>query len=129
MSRTLQRILYAEDEDDIRLITAMALRTFGDFVVSENDSGLNIVEKARDFAPDLILLDVMMPNVDGPTAWKHLKETPELADIPVVFMTAKVLNDETRTFLAAGAAGIIAKPFDPQELSGQLREIWGQADE
>jgi two-component system, OmpR family, response regulator len=129
MAKDLQRIYYAEDEDDIRLIAKLALETFGDFIVEANESGVGIVEKATDFKPDLFLLDVMMPNVDGIAAYKALADAPELKDIPVVFMTAKVQPDEVNKFREMGVADIISKPFDPQNLTERLKEIWNRYNE
>ena len=129
MAKDLQRIYYAEDEDDIRLIAKLALETFGDFIVEANESGVGIVEKATDFKPDLFLLDVMMPNVDGIAAYKALADAPELKDIPVVFITAKVQPDEVNKFREMGVADIISKPFDPQNLTERLKEIWNRYNE
>jgi two-component system, OmpR family, response regulator len=129
MTKNLDRILYAEDEDDIRLIATMALETFGNYVVETCESGAGIVEKAHAFKPDLFLLDVMMPDVDGIAALEAITSTPELKNIPVVFMTAKVQPGEIQRFRELGATDVLSKPFDPQELSANLQAIWEKLHE
>lgn len=121
---TLKRILYAEDEPDIRTVARMALETLGGFTMEICVNGVEALEKAPAFAPDLILLDVMMPGMDGTAALQLLREIPELMDTPVVFMTAKVQPHEVQEFLSLGAAGVIAKPFDPMTLADKITAIW-----
>ena len=90
--------------------------------VSPNgEKALEVIEKNK---PDLILLDVMMPNVDGPTALGQLRQVPELISIPVIFITAKVMKEEVAEFRELGAVDIIEKPFDPQSLTEKINEIW-----
>ncbi len=120
----LKKILYAEDEPDIREIATMALETIGGFEVTTCISGEFVVDTARTFQPDLVLLDVMMPGVDGPGAMAALRQTPEFRNTPVVFMTAKVMTNELARFRQLGALGVITKPFDPVTLSDQIRQIW-----
>ncbi len=120
----LQKILYAEDAADIREIAKMALELIGGFTLELCSSGLEAVEKGPGFAPDLILLDVMMPGMDGPTALARLREIPALAGTPVIFMTAKVQPQEVAALRALGALDIIPKPFDPMQLAQQLGAIW-----
>ena len=129
MVKNLERIYYAEDEDDIRFIAKMALETFGGFIVDANESGVGIVENAKVFKPDIFLLDVMMPDVDGVAAFNALAGSPEFKSIPVVFMTAKVRPDELATFREMGVSDVIAKPFDPKDLAANLINIWKQLDE
>jgi two-component system OmpR family response regulator len=83
--------------------------------------------KAAEFAPELILLDVMMPGMDGPSTLRELRKRPETAGIPVIFMTAKVQNQEVDRYKAMGAIGTIAKPFDPMTLSADILMIWKNA--
>lgn len=123
---SLKRILYAEDEPDIRTVTQMALETLGGFTLEVCSSGFEAVEKGPSFAPDLILLDVMMPGMDGISTMKALQEIPELTSTPVIFMTAKIQAYEMTEYKKLGAAGVIPKPFDPMTLSDQIRDIWGQ---
>lgn len=123
----LNRILYVEDDDDIRTVAVMALEMLGDFVVEAHASGATAIDRAEAFAPDLILLDVMMPGMDGPATLAGLRERPALADVPAVFFTAKAQPDEMARLRALGAADVLAKPFDPQALPDALRRIWAAA--
>ena len=120
----LNKILYAEDEPDIQAIAQMALETVGGFEVVICNSGLEAVEKAPDVNPDLILLDVMMPGLDGPETLERMRQIDSLKDTPVIFLTAKAMTTEIERFLEAGAIAVVAKPFNPMTLSDELREIW-----
>lgn len=120
----LQRILYVEDEKDIQAVAKVALEMVGKFTLKTCSSGQEALDCAVEFAPDLILLDVMMPGMDGPTTMSRLREIPELAGTPVIFMTAKVLPHEVEKYLGMGARGVIAKPFDPMKLAGEVKTIW-----
>jgi len=124
----LQRILYLEDEPDIRTVAQLALETVGGFTVKVCSSGHEALEKAAAFCPDLMLLDAMLPGLDGPATLAALRKLPETAGTPVVFMTAKVQRQEIDEFEALGALGVIAKPFDPISLPEQLRDIWKNRD-
>ena len=127
-SDTLQRILYVEDEPDIQAVARIALETVGGFTVQICSSGEEALATAVEFAPDLLLLDVMMPGMDGPTTLQALRNFPDLADTPAVFMTAKVQPQEIEKFKAFGALDVIAKPFDPMALSKQITAAWQQRD-
>ena len=118
------RILYVDDEPDIRTIVEFALEDEEGFQLTLCESGQEALARAKDFAPDLILLDVMMPGMDGPTTLQRLREIPALADTPVVFVTAKVQPHEVEHLKSLGAAGVIAKPFDPMLLAEQIRATW-----
>ena len=96
----------------------------GGSTVHQCSSGQEALEAVGDFMPDLILLDVMMPGMDGPTTLKSLRGHDEFAAIPVLFMTAKVQSDEVEEYLALGAVGVIHKPFDPMALSDEIRALW-----
>src|SRR5690348_6526372 len=109
----LNHIMYVDDEPDIRAIVEMALQALGGFTVTLCQSGLEALEKAPQVRPDLILLDVMMPGMDGPQTLEALHRVPELAAVPVIFMTAKVQPAEIARFREIGAVDVIAKPFDP----------------
>lgn len=109
----LQRILYVEDEADIRAVAQLALEAVGGFKVKTCASGEEALREAEAFAPDLLLLDVMMPGMDGPTTLKSLWKISSLAEVPAVFMTAKVQPTEINYFKSLGALDVIAKPFDP----------------
>ena len=127
MAEDLRRIVYVEDEPDIRTIAELALTRIGGFTLEVCDSGQAALDKAPGFGPDLILLDVMMPGMDGLETLHRLREFSETADTPVIFMTAKAQRHETEYYIELGAIGVIAKPFDPLELPAKIREIWGTA--
>ncbi len=120
----LQRILLVDDESDIRTVAQLSLSMVGGFTVELCGSGSEALEKATAFNPDLILLDVMMPGMDGPTTLNRLREIPSLGKTPVVFMTAKVQPLEVAQLKASGALDVLSKPFDPMALSDSLRRIW-----
>ncbi len=120
----LKRILYVEDEPDIQAVAKIALETIGGFELQIHGLGKDAVANAVSFAPDLLLLDVMLPDMDGPTTLKALKELPELANTPVIFMTAKVQPTEVAEYKALGALDVISKPFDPMTLADQIKSIW-----
>jgi CheY-like chemotaxis protein len=121
---TLSRILMVEDEPDIQAVARVALETVGGLTVEVCSSGTEALERAPTYRPELILMDVMMPGMDGPSTLKELRSRPETKSIPVVFMTAKVQPQEVATFEMIGALGVIAKPFDPMTLASTLRSIW-----
>jgi two-component system OmpR family response regulator len=121
---TLVRILHVDDEPDLRDIVTIALETFGGYTVQTCSSGLEALDKSTSFAPNLILLDMMMPGMDGPTTLRELRKNPKTAAIPVIFMTAKVQPDEIRHYDNLGAAGAISKPFDVEKLCPQIKAIW-----
>ncbi|MDC0662987.1 response regulator [Marinobacter sp. SS21] len=120
----LKRIMYVEDEPDIRAVAELALSAVGGFEVQLCESGEQALDSAEAFQPDLILLDVMMPRLDGPETLQALRQNPLLAGIPVAFMTAKVQPSEVEAYKALGAIDVIAKPFDPMTLSDTVRAIW-----
>ena len=120
----LQTLLYVDDEPDIRQIVQMALGLAPGLSIHTGDSGENALSLARTLQPDLVLLDVMMPGLDGPGTLTRMRTDPALARIPVVFMTAKAMPQEVARFRELGAAGVIAKPFDPMKLAQQVFSIW-----
>lgn len=124
--QTLQRILYAEDDPDIQAIVEMALQDMAGFTLLTCSTGLEAVDAAADFKPDLLLLDVMMPDLDGVAALARLREHAVTATTPVIFMTAKVSESDVAHYLSLGALGVIPKPFDTMDIAGQLRELWAQ---
>ena len=117
------RILYIDDEADIREIAQMALELDSAFAVRTSASGREGIAAARDWAPALILLDVMMPELDGPSVLAMLREDPATSAIPGVFITARTQAQEVAHLQALGARGVIAKPFDPMTLAGQVRDF------
>ncbi len=124
MPTPLSRILYAEDEPDIRMVAQMALEAVGGFTVIACASGQEAVAAAPGAKADLLLLDVMMPGMDGPGTLQALRALPETAHTPVIFMTAKVQASEVAHYKSLGAVEVIPKPFDPMELSAQIQRIW-----
>jgi len=121
---SLKRILLAEDDPDIRLIAQLALESIGGFQVRLCGSGGEALEAAPGFQPDLVLLDVMMPGMDGPATLQALRALPGLAATPVVFMTAKAQPQEIAQLKALGAFDVIVKPFEPMQLSARIASIW-----
>ncbi|MEQ1530552.1 MAG: response regulator [Methylococcales bacterium] len=118
-----KKILYVEDETDIQTIAQIALETVGGFIVKICSSGEQALREVTGFAPDIILLDVMMPGLNGIQTLKQLQQKPECAAIPTVFMTARVQAAEVEHYLNLGAIDVIAKPFDPMTLADKVRTI------
>ncbi len=122
----LKNILYVEDEPDIQAVARLALEMVGGFAVTICSSGEEALAQFPVSKPDLILMDVMMPGMDGPTTLSHLRELPGAKETPAIFMTAKVQPDEVAHYKSLGALGVIAKPFDPMTLSETIRGIWNE---
>jgi two-component system, cell cycle response regulator len=120
----LQTVLYVDDEPDLRLIAQTALNLAPGLTVHTAESGEQALEMARELRPDLLLLDVMMPGLDGPATLKQLRADPGGARIPVIFITAKATPDNVARLRALGASAVIAKPFDPMQLSAQVLSLW-----
>ena len=119
-----RRILYVEDDPDIQSVAEMALVEVGGFEVRLAGSGTEALRLASADPPDLILLDVMLPDMDGPATLVGLRAIDSLIDVPVVFVTAKVLSSEVASYMALGAIGVIAKPFDAMMLPSELLGLW-----
>ena len=120
-------VLYVDDEDDIREIAVMALELDPDITVKSCSSGSETLETVQNWLPDLILLDAMMPGIDGPETLFRLRENPATDAIPVVFITARSQPEDIERFIALGAIGVISKPFDPMLLSEQARALLASA--
>jgi two-component system OmpR family response regulator len=118
---TTLRILHVDDEPDIRELVVLSLGLDPDFMVRSCGSGREALAVAADWQPDFILLDVMMPAMDGPATLVRLRENASSASIPVIFMTARAQARELDRFRSLGAAGVIPKPFDPMTLAASLR--------
>lgn len=123
-AKPLEKIFYAEDDEDIQRIVRMSLERIGKMTVMVESDPLKAIEGIKAFQPDLVMLDWMMPGMDGPTLLKAMREQPETAGFPVVFITAKATVKDHEELAALGAAGIISKPFSPKDLPEQLRGIW-----
>ena len=121
---TLSRIMMVEDEQDIQVVARVALETVGGLSVEMCSSGREALDRVASIRPELILLDVMMPGMDGPTTLKELRGREDTKGIPIIFMTAKVQPQEVANFRMIGALGVIAKPFDPMILAATVRSIW-----
>lgn len=121
----LKRVLYVEDDPDIRTVAVMALEIVGGLDVRACDSG-KAAGEVTDFAPDLLLIDVMMPGMDGPTTLTHLRSTAAFAAVPAMFFTAKVRPDEIARLMELGAIGVVAKPFDPMGLANDIADQWAR---
>jgi CheY-like chemotaxis protein len=122
---TARRVLVVDDDNDIREVAALALDVVGGWDVISAESGTDALALAQVEHPDAILLDVMMPGMDGPTTVTRLRELPEVADIPVIFLTAKTLQIDRQDWARLELAGIIAKPFDPMTLAAEVSRLLG----
>ncbi len=122
---TSKRILVIDDEDHIREVTQMSLETMGGWDVTTASSGVEGIASAAVERPDAILLDVMMPDMDGPTTFQRLRSDPTTRDIPVVLLTAKVQPADRHRFEALGVNGILTKPFDPLSLADEIAGTLG----
>jgi len=127
VTRALRTILLVEDNHDIRTIVKAALESVGGFEVRACESGAEALAAVAGFAPQLILLDVMMPDLDGPGVLVRLRERPDTKGIPVVFLTAKATKDEVERLRALGAADVLTKPFDPMTLHERVKAAWEAA--
>ncbi len=126
--RPLRRILYVEDDPDIRTVATLALEAVGGFEVKVCASGEEAIEAAPGFAPDLLLIDVMMPGLDGPSTLGELRKLPGTAAVPALFMTAKVQPSEVARYREIGVLDVIPKPFDPMTLAATVRAIYEAAE-
>ena len=120
-----RRILIIDDEDDIREVAALSLETVAGWDVMMAGSGAAGIVKAQEQRPDAILLDVMMPVMDGPTTFRELRALPETANIPVILLTAKVQAADQKRFSDLGVAAVMFKPFDPLTLAGEIAHALG----
>lgn len=120
----LNKIMHIEDDPSIQQVAKIALEMVGGFTVQTCSNGYEAIQQFTHFKPDLILLDVMMPGMDGPTTLLQLQQQFDISHTPVIFMTAKVQSNEVAHYKALGAADVVIKPFDPIMLSGQLQKIW-----
>ena len=121
---SLQRVMCVEDDADIRMILDFSLASVGGYEVCSCAGGLEAVRMAPQFKPELVLLDVMMPDLSGPETLAALRALPCMAGVPVVFLTAKAMPDELEQLLQHGATGLIVKPFDPMTLPQDIRPYW-----
>lgn len=123
-AQPLNRVCYVEDDEDIRKIVRMSLERIGKMTVEVVGDPLLAIEAIKAFKPEIVMLDWMMPGMDGPALFRRMKEVPEVRDLPVVFITAKASPKELDELRVLGAVGTISKPFSPRDLPDQLRAIW-----
>jgi CheY-like chemotaxis protein len=123
--KQIEKILLVDDDQNIRFVAQMALEGLTKWKILLASSGLEAIDLAKNERPDLVILDMMMPGMDGPTTYQKLREHEELVSTPVIFMTAKVQTHELESHLKLGAAGVIAKPFDPMTLHQEILSILG----
>jgi CheY-like chemotaxis protein len=119
-----RRILHVDDDEDILQIVQLSLGLLGGFTLLQCASGAEAIAKAEDFAPDLIIMDYMMPDMNGPAALVELRKTASLSQVPAMFMTAKNLSVDVDAAAGAEVIGSIAKPFDAMELPNQVLDLW-----
>jgi CheY-like chemotaxis protein len=122
----LRSILYVEDDLHVRTTAKLVLEVIGKFRVRECCSGREALLAAQDFQPDLILLDVMMPDLDGLATLALLRGMPHLADTPALFVTGLTTPADIERYMEAGAIGVIPKPLVPLRLAGQVNALWSQ---
>ena len=121
---SLQNILLAEDDPAIREVTETALQEIGGYSVESCATGDEVLPLARRTSPDLLLLDVMMPGMDGVAVFRQLRDNEEFAETPIVFLTAKAQPSEVKRYREIGAADVIVKPFDTLDLANRIEAIW-----
>ncbi len=126
MSKTLKHVLCVDDDQDILDVAQLSLETVAGLQVTALTSGVAAVAHAATIAPDFILLDVMMPVMDGPTTLTTLRQNPALQNTPIAFMTARVQSSEVEEYFSIGANGVVPKPFDPMALSSQIEDIYNK---
>jgi CheY-like chemotaxis protein len=124
-SAVVRKILIIDDEDDIREVAALSLESVAGWQVVTANSGAQGIARALEEMPDAILLDVMMPGMDGPTTFRQMQATPQLAAIPVLLLTAKVQASDQRAFADLGVKAVLFKPFDPMTLAAQIAAVLG----
>ena len=120
-----RKILIIDDEDDIREVAALSLESVAGWEVVAASSGAQGILRAAEIKPDAILLDVMMPGMDGPTTFRELRRNPATSSIPVLLLTAKVQATDQRRFADLGVNAVLFKPFDPLTLSKQISDVLG----
>ncbi|MBM3348031.1 MAG: response regulator [Betaproteobacteria bacterium] len=126
MDADLKRVMLVEDDDDIRAVAGMALEMVGGLAVRACGSGAEALAAVAEFAPQLVVLDVMMPRMNGSEVLVQLRAQEATAKIPVVFLTAKAQREEVERLRALGVLDVVEKPFDPMTLSDTLKALWAK---
>lgn len=124
--KELKKILYAEDEYDIQTIVQISIWSMSDYEIKICDNGKILLDCVEEYKPDLIMLDAMMPEMNGLTTLKNLQMNENTKNIPVIFITAKTQTSEMDLYNKAGVIGVLAKPFDPISLCSNIKKIWDQ---
>lgn len=120
----LKKILYVEDDLHIQTLITMSLEDIGGFELKTCSSGKEALTKIQDYKPDLLLLDIMMPIMNGVELLQEIRKIPEFANKPAIFITAKIQMDDIVNYSKLGILGVIAKPFDPVTISDTIRHLW-----
>lgn len=120
----LSKILYVEDDLHVRTTAKLVLEVIGRYTVRDCGSGQEALLAVADFQPDLILLDVLMPELDGLATLAMLRKLPQMADTPALFVTGLTTQDDVDRYMDAGAIGVIPKPLLPLRLTSQIRTLW-----
>ncbi len=120
-----RRILVVDDDDDVRTLAAMSLARVGGHEVRTANSGQACLDELAVWSPDVVVLDVMMPGMDGPTTLEHIRDRRDTEHLPVVFLTASVVEPDLERLRLATVSGILAKPFNPMELPADLARVLG----
>lgn len=123
-NKPLHRIMYVEDDADLQEIVSLGLKLGGNYTVKVCGSGQQALEEIVGFQPDLVILDVMMPEMSGPQTLKELRKIPGLTDMPMVFMTSRIQPAQLAQYKSLGAIGVIKKPLNPLKLSAQVQALW-----
>jgi CheY-like chemotaxis protein len=123
----IKKVMLVDDDQNIRFVAQMSLEGLTSWEIVIAESGEEAIKKASETLPDLILLDMMMPGMDGPATFAKLRTNPALMSVPIIFMTAKVQTHEIESYLQLGAAGVITKPFDPMKLPDEICQILEQS--
>ncbi|MBI1416858.1 MAG: response regulator [Limimaricola sp.] len=118
------KVLHVDDDDDVREIAQIAVEQIGGLLFRQFATGQAAIEAAADWNPDVLLLDVMMPEMTGPETLERLRSIPSLVDTTAIFLTAKVRKTDIHNLMSVGAAGVIVKPFDPILLATEIFDIW-----
>lgn len=128
MNTKLRKILYVEDDENIAEIVMMTLQELGEFEVRHCASGIDALKELPKFLPQLVLMDMMMPGMDGLKVLKCMEKIEKAKNTPVIFMTAKMQTEEQKLYLDAGAIGVIPKPFEVEKLCDIINEMWSKVN-
>lgn len=120
----LKRILYVEDDEDLQQVVRLCLEYKGKFTIKICNSGECALKEIEEFKPDLLLLDVVLEGMSGPSTLQRIRELPEVGNVPTIFLTSKIQKKQLELYKGLGALGVIRKPLNPINLNKQVMEIW-----